>query len=520
MNSEVVFGLEGAAWPALLANARGTLLRSNPAATMAFGAPLTGDSPNLQAIWSPDNPMKLEEFFVQWEKTPTPTGILKFRTANGETRKFVVAICVFGKDGKKMFVLQLLPADEPVAGSRMPAPNPAPPPGVSAETKSGPLDHSSVVLKQRLDCALQLARTISLDFNNALTSVLGHTSFLLTKAEAGHPWRHSLMEVEKSAARAAEIANELQTFSRQEKETPKAPPGNLNTVTTRCVEFFRSVHGEKIAWNIQLENGLFSARFDEAKVQQALTKILENAVEAVGAVGKGQITVKTRNVDLGEPMQDRNVRLSVGAYVCVEISDNGSGIEVDLLPRIFEPFFTTKGKAHRGLGLALAYGIVTNHGGGVAVSSEPGSGATARIYLPAENKLARESVSETTDLHGTGTILVVDDEDLLLTMGETILTEYGYKVLTANGGQKALAILSRDDTPVDMVVTDLVMPGMGGRELVERIRQLSSKIKILCASGYVMPADKQMGLAYLQKPYTSQELLAKIKNVLASESID
>ena len=515
MNSEVIFGLEGAAWPALLASANGVLLRANSAAATAFGAPLTGNAPNLQAIWSPENPMKLEEFFSQWEKTPTPTGILKFRTANGETRKFVAAICVFGKDGKKWFVLQLLPGDEPIAAA--PAPPATLPP---AEAKSAPFDASGVVLKQRLDCALQLARTISLDFNNALTSVLGHTSLLLTKAEAGHPWRHSLMEVEKSAARAAEIANELQTFSRQEKETPRAPSGNLNTVTSRCAEFFRNANGEKIAWNVQLDNALFSARFDEAKVQQALTKILENAVEAVGTGGNGIITVQTRNVDLSEPTQDRNVRLSAGAYVCVEIADNGGGIEAEVLARIFEPFFTTKGKAHRGLGLALAYGIITNHGGGVAVSSRPGAGTTAKIYLPAEKTLALESVSETADLHGTGTILVVDDEVLLLTMGETILTEYGYKVLTANGGHKALAILSRDDTHVDLVVTDLVMPGMGGRELVERIGQFSPKIKILCASGYVMPPDKRIGLAYLQKPYTSQELLIKIKNVLATESVD
>ena len=120
-------------------------------------------------------------------------------------------------------------------------------------------------------------------------------------------------------------------------------------------------------------------------------------------------------------------------------------------------------------------------------------------------------------MHGTETILVVDDENLLLTMAETILTEYGYKVLTANSGQKALAILSQDDTHVDLVITDLVMPGMSGRELIERIRQLAPAMRILCTSGYVMPADKQTGTAYLQKPFTSPELLSKVKQVLASK---
>jgi CheY-like chemotaxis protein len=203
-----------------------------------------------------------------------------------------------------------------------------------------------------------------------------------------------------------------------------------------------------------------------------------------------------------------------GAYVCVEIADNGDGIEPDVLPRIFEPFFTTKKGIHRGLGLALVYGIVSNHGGGVAVSSQPGAGTSARVYLPAEKHFVLDSTGVDDDLQGTETILVVDDESLMLTMAETILTEYGYKVLTANSGQKALAILSRDDAKVDLVVTDLVMPGMGGRELVERIQQLAPKVRILCTSGYVMPADKQTGTVYLQKPFTSAELLIKVKQAL------
>ena len=378
-------------------------------------------------------------------------------------------------------------------------------------------DAGDLILKQKLDCALQLARTVSLDFNNALTSILGHVSFLLSKAEAGHPWRHALMEVEKSAERAAEIAHELQTFSRQEKETRRVPPGNLNLVVSRCVEFFRNAHGGATAWKPQLEKGLFTARFDEAKIQQALTKILENAFEAVDG-GGGQIVVQTRNVELSEPTQDRNVRLMPGSYVCMEVSDNGSGIAPDVLPRIFEPFFTTKKSPHRGLGLALVYGIASNHGGGVAISSEQGKGTSARIYLPAEKQIVRELGGASENLQGTETILVVDDEEMLLSMTETILSDYGYKILTANSGTKALAVLSRDYVQVDLVVTDLVMPGMGGRELVERIRQLAPKVKILCTSGYVMPTDKKGIPAYLQKPFTSDDLLAKVKRVLSSSA--
>jgi nitrogen-specific signal transduction histidine kinase len=370
----------------------------------------------------------------------------------------------------------------------------------------------ALIHKQKLDCALQLARTVSLDFNNVLTSVLGHTSLLLTKAEPGHPWRHSLIEVEKSAARAAEISNELGVFSQQEKQGRRISPGNLNAVASRCVEFFKNTHGTKVTWTLTLEKELFAARFDEAKMQQALTKILENAVEAVN--GSGQVRVLTRNVELTSATQDRNAKLTAGAYVCIEISDNGKGIEPANLSRVFEPFFTTKSPPHRGLGLALVYGIVTNHGGSVAVSSDPGAGAAARVYLPAEKQLANQSTVPEADLHGSETILVVDDESMLLTMAETIFGEYGYKVLTAGSGQKALGMLSKDDIKVDLLVTDLVMPAMSGRELIERARQLRPDVKIICMSGCLLSPEQQVGLTYLQKPFTSRDLLGKARHVL------
>jgi len=511
MKPEIVFGLESAAWPALLLNAGGAVLRANAAATGVFGAALAGDSPQLAAIWSPENGVAPEDFFALWEQTPTVTADLKFRATNGRTVPFTAVICTFNSEGRKWFVLQLLPA---VAAATAPAPAPAVPAAAPAPVPARTTSEAgSMLLKQKLECALQLARTVSLDFNNVLTSILGHTSLLLSKAEEGHPWRHSLMEVEKSALRAAEIAHELTVFSRQEKEGQRAPPGNLNLVVSRCVDFFRGEHGAKIAWKLQLERGLYLARFDEAKVQQALTKILENAVEAIA--GKdGQIFAQTRNVDLAEPTQDRNVHLAAGTYVCIEIGDSGPGIEAEVLPRIFEPFFTTKSGSHRGLGLALVYGIVTNHGGGVAVSSQPGAGTSVRVYLQAEKQLISESASPNENLHGTETILFVDDENMLLTMAETILSEYGYCVLTANNGQKALAILSRDNVEVDLVITDLVMPAMGGRELIERIRQLKPSMRVMCTSGYIPPTDKQSGTPYLQKPFTSHQLLSKVRQVL------
>ena len=259
-----------------------------------------------------------------------------------------------------------------------------------------------------------------------------------------------------------------------------------------------------MTWTLELDRKLFAAKFDEAKMQQAFMKIIENSLQAQR--DRGRVTVLTRNLELAEPTQDRNAQLAAGAYVCVEISDNGCGIAPDVLSRVFEPFFTTKRRAdHRGLGLAWVYGIVTNHGGGVAISSQPGVGTSVRVYLPAERRVVHDHGVASDDLNGNQTILIVDDEDLLLTMGKTILSAYGYRVLTANGGQKALEVLSRKDTTVDLVITDLVMPAMSGRELVEHIRRLSPGTRIICTSGYVWPAGQGSNGSYLQKPFTSRD---------------
>jgi len=504
MKQEVVFGLDQAAWPALVVNAGGAVLKWNAAAKTFLGPVLDGN-PNLAALWSAANGTSPAEFLNWWDRTQTSPVDLQYRTAGGAEKKVSTAIAKVAQDGGHCFLLQLLNWQNPPATGK--------PTESNTDFRNGTGD---AALRQKLDCVLQLARSVSLDFNNALTGVLAHTSLLLGKAEPQHPWRRSLLEVEKSAERAAEIASELALFSRQEKETRRAPTGNLNTVASQCLDAFRSANGARLAWRFTQERALFEARYDEAKVQQALTKVLENAVESFGVSDAGQISVETRNVELTQATQDRNVRLAAGAYVCVEISDNGSGIEETALTRVFEPFFTTKRPPHRGLGLALVYGIITNHGGGVAISSQLGKGTSARVYLPAEKTFVQESGATDKELHGTGTILVVDDEALLLTMADAILTDFGYRVLTASNGQKALQILERTDTVVNLVITDLVMPGLGGRELMERSRHQGLTMPILAMSGYVLPEEKQAHASYLQKPFTSTDLLRKVKTALAA----
>jgi two-component system cell cycle sensor histidine kinase/response regulator CckA len=494
----LLFALENAGWPAFLVDGAGVIYDSNQAGIKVFGSAVQGEAARLSAIWTPENSSTADEFFVQWKQSQIPSIPAQFKTQEGTSVSYLTSICAATAEGHEYFLIQLLPENTPVPTAI-----------------KGPQAEAGLAHKQKLECALQLARTVSLDFNNALTSILGHTSLILSKMEPTHPWRGSLTEVEKSAAKAAEIANDLGTFSRQDKESRAQAAGNVNVLLQRSAEFFQQNAGSvQIKWTLQLDRKLFAAKFDEAKMQQAFMKILENAIQALSE--HGRITVQTRNIELHEPTQDRNVQLAAGAYVCVEISDNGCGIEAEVLPRIFEPFFTTKrGPDHRGLGLAWVYGIVTNHGGGVAVSSQPGAGTSVRVYLPAENTVAHEQSVITDDLNGTQTILMVDDEDLLLTMGQTILSTYGYRILTANSGQKALDILSQNDQTVDLVITDLVMPAMSGRELVEHIQRLSPETRIMCTSGYMWPTSQDNSHPYLQKPFTSQELLLKVKHALA-----
>ena len=494
MKPDQLFSLENAGWPAILVDASSVIRNANQAAIKVFGAPLQGNSPLLSAIWSPENATTPEQFLTRWERAPAPTVSLKLRGKGGNPQTHLVSICSLTRDNEKYFVLQLLP---------------------ETATPSAEIERSTdttIVHRQKLECALQMARSVALDFNNALTAVLGHTSHVLSRMEPTHPDRGSLLEVEKAAARAAEIANDLGAFSLQEKVARSQGQGNLNLVLQRSLEVFqqnKALGG--IEWKLLLERNLYAAKFDEAKMQQAFMKIIQNSVEALPSGGR--ITVQSKNVDLTDSAQDRNVRLAPGAHICVEIIDNGLGIAPEVLPRIFEPFFTTKPRPHRGLGLAWVYGVITNHGGGVALSSQVGASTSVRVYLPAENRIVQDQSGALEELRGDQTVLLVDDEDLLLTMGETILSAHGYHVLTANTGQKALEILA-GDPGIQLVITDLVMPSMSGRELVEQVHQRWPALPILCTSGYIRPGGQENEAAYLQKPFTNRDLLLKVKQVL------
>ncbi len=509
--------LEAAPWPALLLDKEGQIIIANKSGRSLLGiSPLA--RPTIQSLLStPEGSDTVGVLLSQLESAGSRSLLKSLRVRAGAYHLYSLASSTVNVDGDVYQLLQLFAAvGEP------PAIKPEVKPEVAPEMKREPSPlENSVFLKQKLDCALQLTRTVSLDFNNALTSILGHTSHLLDLAEPKHPWRTSLLAVEKSAERAAEIAHDLAAFSRQEKDTRSHVAGNINTLVRQTVDLLQKSLPPGVKWRLDLKKKLLAAEYDEAKMQQAILKVLDNAVQAVGETGT--ISIRTTNVQIENDDAGKPFGIQSGSYVRIELSDDGPGIPHEMLPRVFEPFFTTKpNPPHRGLGLTWVYGIVTNHGGRVAIQNEPCRGCSVSIHLPSLKTLVTDTHERDEDLERTGahTILMVDDEEVLLTMGETILSSYGYSVLTATNGEEALRLFKSSADSIDLVITDIVMPNMSGRELIEKLRVLAPDLKIICSSGYVPPAHKRPTNGteeqnFLQKPFTSRDLLRKVKQALS-----
>jgi CheY-like chemotaxis protein len=335
--------------------------------------------------------------------------------------------------------------------------------------------------------------------------------------DSSHEWRFSLAEIEKAAEKASGVANDLAAFSLEDKDKKSQVEGNLNVLMRRTVQLVQTGARKNIVWSHKYEKQMYTAHFDEAKLQQAFVKVLENAIEAIpdNTDVSGQISVQTRNVDVTDFVHDGAVRLIRGAYVCVEITDDGCGIEASAQSKIFEPFFTTK-QGRRGLGLAWVYGIISNHGGGVAVTSQAGKGTSVRVYLPAVKKIVEEKHILDESLTGEGTILFVDDEDMLVALGQMLLSTAGYKVLTANSAERALEVFERTEEPIHLMITDMVMPRMNGRELIQRVSGAYPQTRIICSTACMRTANTVQDYNFLSKPFTAQELLRRVKTALAA----
>ncbi len=370
---------------------------------------------------------------------------------------------------------------------------------------------------QKMEALGRLAGGVAHDFNNLLTIIGGYGHMVLDGLRPKDPLRKDLEPIMEAAYRAATLTRQLLTFSRRQVVQPKVL--DLNRVVARMNKMLRRVIGEDIELNVRLRPGLGRVKADPGQMGQVIMNLAVNARDAMPNGGK--LTIETGEVVLGSEWGAPE--LTPGRYVVLTISDTGTGMDAQVRSRIFEPFFTTKQKGKgTGLGLSTVYGIVKQSGGEIRVDSEPGRGTTFSIYLPLAHETARASGPRPPVRgleRGTETILLVEDEDEVRVLASEMLRRQGYTVLNARGGEEALRIWELNRNSIDMLLTDVIMPQMSGRELAERLRAMRPDLPVLYISGYTGDVIARHGIlesdaAFLQKPFTLAELGRKVRAVL------
>ena len=368
---------------------------------------------------------------------------------------------------------------------------------------------------QRMEAVGQLASGVAHDFNNLLTIIKGYSS-LLMEQDLNETDAHAAREIQQAAERAAALTHQLLAFSRKQTLQPRVL--DLNKIVHGLEMMLRRVLTENVELCIQTAPDLGLVKADPVQMEQVLINLVVNARDAMPKGGK--LTIATAPRQVMQHSGEGESLMRAGSYVSLTVSDTGIGMDSVTRARIFEPFFTTKevGKG-TGLGLATVYGIVKQSNGHIEVESEPGKGSTFRVSLPrVEQEVATPRKTPMTEpKHGTGTILLAEDEPLLRELGQTILTQAGYKVLTAPNAEALKKFVAEHDGKIDLLLTDVVMPGMSGPELVRLVRARWPEIRVLYMSGYaddeIEDLDRDAG--FLQKPFTPTELTAKIAEMLA-----
>jgi two-component system cell cycle sensor histidine kinase/response regulator CckA len=372
---------------------------------------------------------------------------------------------------------------------------------------------------QKMEAVGALAGGIAHDFNNLLMGIQGYASLMLLKTYPEHPHHKHLNSVEQLVQNGADLTKQLLGFAKDGKYDVKST--NMNEIARDTIRMFGRTKKE-ISIYEEYEEAIWPVEVDQGQLQQVLLNIFVNAGQAM--LGGGDITLATKNVILGA--QDAKVfGLPPARYVRTSVSDTGVGIDMGTRQRIFEPFFTTKEFGHgTGLGLASAYGIVQNHQGTIAVDSQVNEGTTFHIYLPASEKDIKDEKSFFEyDHNGPQTVLLVDDEDFILKVGSQILQELGYSVLTAGSGKEALEIYTTNRDKIDIVVLDMIMPGMGGGETYDSIKALKLDVKVLLSSGYSIMGEASAILnrgchGFIQKPFTIKSFSEKLREILDREN--
>ncbi len=379
----------------------------------------------------------------------------------------------------------------------------------------------SFLQAQKMQAIGQLAGGVAHDFNNVLTAIIGYSDLLLANHRPTDPSFQDIMQIRQNANRAAGLVRQLLAFSR--RQTLQPVDLQLGDVVADLQNLMRRLVGEKIEIDVVHGRDLWLVRADMNQLEQVLVNLVVNARDAMPEGGR--ITVRTRNVAEPEVAAFNEKTLTRADYVLIEIEDSGSGIPADVLPKIFEPFFTTKevGKG-TGLGLSMVYGIIKQTGGFVFCDSAVGRGTLFRIFLPrhqpapVEEPVKREVAKPASnDLTGRGTILLVEDEDAVRAFGARALTSRGYTVVQAASGAEALDIaLDPDQPPIDLIVSDVVMPEMDGPTMFAELRKRGIAIKVIFVSGYADDAFKRNlpeGAVYdfLAKPFSLKGLVEKVK---------
>ncbi|MBS1852071.1 MAG: PAS domain S-box protein [Acidobacteria bacterium] len=373
---------------------------------------------------------------------------------------------------------------------------------------------------QKMEAIGRLSGGIAHDFNNLLGVMIGYTEIMQEKIEPQNPLRNCVDEVMGAGRRAAALTRQLLAFSRQQVLEPRIL--DLNAIVSNMEKMLHRLIGEDVELATELSPGLYLVKADESQIDQIIMNLAVNARDAMPK--GGQLTIKTRNVEIGEDFaRSRSYPMNCGSYVQLSVSDTGFGMNPQTLARVFEPFFTTKEKGKgTGLGLSTVYGVVKQSGGYIEVASEVGVGTTFEIYLPRGEDSAPAKKSAEVGIAGRlpgETVLLVEDESSLKTLTRNLLELSGYSVLEARDGPDALALSRQHKEPIHLLLTDIVMPGMSGRDLAGQLAQVRPEIKVLYMSGYTGQTFGGQGTLapgthFLQKPFTRDSLTRKIRETL------
>ena len=360
-----------------------------------------------------------------------------------------------------------------------------------------------------------LAGGIAHDFNNLLMGIQGYASLMLLNLDTSHPHYDMLIKIEQQVASGAGLTRQLLGFARGGRYEPRLT--NPNMLVERSSDMFGRTQKE-IVVHTKFEENAWTIEVDQGQIEQTLLNLYVNAWHAMP--GGGELFLETSNVTLDKSYL-KPYDLKPGRYVKISVTDTGAGMDKKTQERIFEPFFTTREMGRgAGLGMASAYGIIKNHKGIINVYSEIGHGTTFEIYLPVSDKEPiKETPSSAEVLKGKESILFVDDEDRILDTGKEMLAALGYKVMVAGSGKQAIEVFKEDHGEIDMVILDMIMPGMGGGEVYDRIKAISPNVKVLLSSGYSIEGQAEKILkrgcdGFIQKPFSIKDLSKKIREIL------